>query len=37
MPCCNNPEKGSLEFWKNKRENGKMCMKNNGAYFNLDK
>jgi hypothetical protein len=43
LPCCNNSEKGSLEFWKNKRENGKMCesekmyMKNNGTYFNLNK
>jgi hypothetical protein len=43
MPCCNNSEKDSLESWKNKRENGKMCeeremcMKNNGTYFNLDK
>jgi hypothetical protein len=43
MPCCNNSEKGSLVFWKNKRENRKMCesgklyMKNNGTYFNLDK
>jgi hypothetical protein len=25
MPCCNNSEKGSLKFWKNKREHGKMC------------
>jgi hypothetical protein len=25
LPCCNNSEKGSLEFWKNKRENRKMC------------
>ena len=43
MPCCKDSEKGSLEFWKNKsekrkmRENGKMYMKNNGTYFNLDK
>jgi hypothetical protein len=43
MPCCNNSEKGSLEFWKNKSEkrkmceNGKMYMKKNGIYFNLDK
>jgi hypothetical protein len=43
MPCCNNPEKDSLEFWKNERENRKMSekremyMKNNGTYFNLDK
>jgi hypothetical protein len=43
MPCCNNSEKKSLEFWKNESEkrkmceNGKMYMKNNGTYFNLDK
>ncbi len=43
MPCCKESEKGSLEFWKNKgekrkmRENGKMYMKNNGTYFNLNK
>jgi hypothetical protein len=43
MPCCNNSEKGSLELWKNKSEkrkmceNGKMYMKNNGTYFNLNK
>jgi hypothetical protein len=43
MPCCNNSEKGSLEFLKNKREHGKMCesgklyMKNNSTYFNLGK
>jgi hypothetical protein len=43
MPCCNNSEKGSLESWKMKEKNGKMCekremyMKNNGTYFKLDK
>jgi hypothetical protein len=43
LPCCNSSEKGSLGFWKNKSENGKMCesgkmyMKNNGTYFNLNK
>jgi hypothetical protein len=25
LPCCNNSEKCSSEFWKNKSENGKMC------------
>ncbi len=36
--------KGGLEPWKNEKEkkrksaqNGKMYMKNNGTYFNLDK
>jgi hypothetical protein len=43
LPCCNNSDKGSLEFWKNKSENGKICksgknvLKNNGTYFSLDK
>jgi hypothetical protein len=43
MPCCNNSEKGCLEFRKNKSEkrkmceNGKMYMKNKGTYFSLDK
>ncbi len=43
MPCWKDSEKGSLEFWENKGEkremceNGKMYMKNNGTYFNLDK
>ncbi len=42
MPCCNDSEKDSLEFWKNGRENRKVCkremyMKNNGTYFNLNK
>ncbi len=27
LPCCNNSEKGSLEFWKNKGEKRKMCEK----------
>jgi hypothetical protein len=27
MPCCNNSEKDSLESWKNKRENRKVCEK----------
>jgi hypothetical protein len=42
MPCYNDSEKDGLEFWKNEREkwksvqNGKMYMKNNGTYFNLD-
>jgi hypothetical protein len=26
MPCCNNPEKGSLESWKNKEKTEK-CVK----------
>jgi hypothetical protein len=25
LPCCNNSEKDSLGFWKNKRENGQIC------------
>ncbi len=43
LPCCNNSEKDCLEFWKNKNEKGKMCengkmyMKNNGTYFDLNK
>jgi hypothetical protein len=44
MPCCNDSEKDVLESWKNeKREKwksaqiGKMYMKNNGTYFNLNK
>ncbi len=43
MPCCINPEKDSLESWKNGRVNRKMCekremyMENNGTLFNLNK
>jgi hypothetical protein len=40
---CNNSEKGSLEFWKNKSETEEcveaeqMYMKNNSTYFDLNK
>jgi hypothetical protein len=43
LPCCNNSEKGSLEFWKNQNKNGimfgseRMYMKINDTYFNWNK
>jgi hypothetical protein len=42
LPCCNNSEKSSLEIWKNKSKNGKMCdskknkHENNSTYFDLN-